>query len=189
MVWGGSVCFIPVTLLYCCMTFDIKFEPLSERSSSGTPIRTVTSAKKLKTVSVVTFRKAKASGHLVEYSIRTNMYLFPVLVLDKGPNTSIATLANGSFMTDKGWRGALVVTAGPAFWQMRHEAHNSFTSLATPGQSIRALMACNIRSLVKCPCLGSFFGLPLVPQLNFCLMYGMVSSSKFCCSKNKAHSP
>ena len=27
------------------------------------------------------------------------MYLFPVLVLDKVPNTSIATLANGSFMT------------------------------------------------------------------------------------------
>ena len=58
-VWGwyGEVliCLIFVNLQYFYITFEPKFELLSDNSSLGTPIRAVTSSKQFIMVSVVTF--------------------------------------------------------------------------------------------------------------------------------------
>ena len=65
--WYGEVliCLTPVISQYLCMVFEIKFDPLSVSNSAGIPVLAVISIRQFTTVSVVTFLKAKASGHLV----------------------------------------------------------------------------------------------------------------------------
>ena len=52
------------------------------------------------------FHKGIASGNLVDVHMTVNRYLFPFLVLGRGPTQSTITLLKGSFITGIGTNGA-----------------------------------------------------------------------------------
>ena len=73
------------------------------------------------------FLKGIASGNLVDAHITVKRYLFPLLVLGRGPTQFIITLLKGSSITGMGTNGA---TCGGLVWLSRYLTNMaSFTKL------------------------------------------------------------